>query len=56
MSFERGLRSLPRQDPDVILVGETRQRDRRIDGAAALTGTWSFQLCTPMMLSAPSPV
>ena len=26
LTFERGLRSLLRQDPDIIMVGETRRR------------------------------
>ena len=43
MSFERGLRSLLRQDPDVILVGETRDSvTAELMVRAALTGHLVF--------------
>ncbi|MGB4984755.1 MAG: GspE/PulE family protein [Erysipelotrichaceae bacterium] len=39
MTFERGLRSMLRQDPDVILVGETRDKETaNISVNAAITG------------------
>lgn len=39
MSFERGLRSLLRQDPDIIMVGETRDAETAsISVRAAITG------------------
>ncbi|MFA4857724.1 MAG: GspE/PulE family protein [Candidatus Margulisiibacteriota bacterium] len=39
MTFERGLRAILRQDPDIIMVGEIRDRETaRIAITAALTG------------------
>ncbi|MEG1559655.1 MAG: ATPase, T2SS/T4P/T4SS family [Clostridia bacterium] len=39
LTFERGLRSLLRQDPDIILIGETRDAETaQISVRAALTG------------------
>lgn len=39
LTFERGLRALLRQDPDVIMVGETRDRETAaISVRAAITG------------------
>jgi type II secretory ATPase GspE/PulE/Tfp pilus assembly ATPase PilB-like protein len=39
LSFARGLRAVLRQDPDIIMVGEIRDRDTaRIAGRAAATG------------------
>ncbi|MBX6313559.1 MAG: type II/IV secretion system protein [Isosphaeraceae bacterium] len=39
LTFARGLRAILRQDPDVIMVGEIRDRDTaRIAGRAAATG------------------
>ena len=39
MTFERGLRALLRQDPDIILVGETRDAETAsISVRAAITG------------------
>ncbi|MBQ8638013.1 MAG: Flp pilus assembly complex ATPase component TadA [Lachnospiraceae bacterium] len=43
MTFERGLRSLLRQDPDVIMVGETRDPETAsISVRAAITGHLVF--------------
>lgn len=39
MTFARGLRAILRQDPDVVMVGEIRDREHRRDrGAGQLTG------------------
>lgn len=39
LTFERGLRALLRQDPDIILVGETRDAETAsISVRAAITG------------------
>lgn len=43
MTFERGLRSLLRQDPDIIMVGETRDSETAaISVRAAITGHLVF--------------
>ncbi|MDO4572937.1 MAG: GspE/PulE family protein, partial [Clostridia bacterium] len=43
LSFERGLRSLLRQDPDIIMVGETRDAETaQISVRAAITGHLVF--------------
>lgn len=39
LTFDRGLRALMRQDPDVIMVGETRDKETaEISVRAAITG------------------
>ncbi|MCV4594488.1 ATPase, T2SS/T4P/T4SS family, partial [Escherichia coli] len=43
ITFEHGLRSLLRQDPDVIMIGETRDAETAsISARAALTGHMVF--------------
>jgi type IV pilus assembly protein PilB len=50
MSFAAALRSLLRQDPDVVMVGEVRDEDTaRIAVQAALTGHLVLSTCTPTM-------
>ena len=47
LTFESGLRALLRQDPDVIMVGETRDAETAsISVRAAITGHMVFQHCT----------
>ncbi len=47
LTFESGLRALLRQDPDVIMVGETRDAETAsISVRAAITGHMVFQRCT----------
>jgi len=43
-----GLRHIVRQDPDVIMVGEIRDRETAdVAIRSALTGTSSIRRCTP---------
>jgi type II secretory ATPase GspE/PulE/Tfp pilus assembly ATPase PilB-like protein len=47
LTFATSLRSLLRQDPDVIMIGEIRDNETaRIAVQAALTGIWFYPLCT----------
>lgn len=47
LTFESGLRALLRQDPDVIMVGETRDAETAsISVRAAITGHMVSQRCT----------
>ena len=51
ITFSRGLRSIVRQDPDIILVGEIRdQETAEIAVNAALTDTFFSQHSTRTML------
>ena len=56
LTFADGLKHGLRQDPDVILVGEIRDRDDRPDGAerGGNTATWSSRACTRATPRAPS--
>jgi len=54
LTFANGLRSILRQDPDVIMVGEIRDRETaEIAVQSALTGHTVFSLCTPTIRPAP---
>lgn len=50
VTFESGLRALLRQDPDIIMVGETRDAETAsISVRAAITGHLVFPRCIPMI-------
>lgn len=50
VTFESGLRALLRQDPDIIMVGETRDAETAsISVRAAITGHLVFQRFIPMI-------
>jgi len=56
LTFANGLRSIVRQDPDIILVGEIRDRETaEIAVQSALTGHLLFSTFTPTMRPGPSP-
>ena len=61
LTFESGLRALLRQDPDVIMVGETRDAETAsISVRAAITGHMVFSTlhtacCTAWSASLPNP-
>lgn len=56
MTFARGLRAILRQDPDVVMVGEIRDRETAdIAVQASSPATWCCPPCTPTAPSAPSP-
>ena len=57
LTFEVGLRALMRQDPDVIMVGETRDaRLLRYPSGQRLRATSFCRLCIPTMRHPPSSV
>ena len=56
LTFASALRSILRQDPDVVLVGEIRdQETAQIAVQASLTGHLVLARCTPMTRPTPSP-
>ncbi len=56
LDFASGLRSIVRQDPDVVLIGEIRDKETaQIAIQAALTGHLVFPRCIPTMRRVPLP-
>ena len=53
LTFARALRSILRQDPDIIMIGEIRDlRPRRSQCRRASPGIWCWPRCTPTPRSA----
>lgn len=56
LTFASTLRSILRQDPDIIMVGEIRDEDTAEIAVPRRDhrGIWSFPRCTPTTRPAPS--